>query len=150
MLTMILLGKRLLPDGTLPPALRDRLYIAVDAYARFQPDRILLSGGKTQPSVPFTEAEAMKKALIEQGIPEDLMIKEEGSHSTFENMRNVTCLLKELHADEVLLITSLDHMSRALMNPVAMLKQRLKKEQIRLTIYSTDRSGIDLKMSKYL
>ncbi|OFI06795.1 hypothetical protein CLOACE_07780 [Clostridium acetireducens DSM 10703] len=76
--------------------------------------KIILSGGKGKDE-KISESEAMKKFLIQKGIKEDRIIKEENSKNTFENFKYSKAILKNLGEEnkKVMVITSDFHMFRA-------------------------------------
>lgn len=78
--------------------------------------RVVVSGGKGHGEW-ITEAEAMQRYLVEQGIAKERIIKEEQSTSTMENFRYTRELLGQQSSYEpsepVLVITNDFHMFRA-------------------------------------
>ena len=87
---MIVLGCGLRNDGTPTPLLKGRIDNAL-AFAKRQKEHTgkelsyVCSGGQGEDEI-VSESEAIKRYLMEQGIPEDRIIKEEQSTSTYENM----------------------------------------------------------------
>ncbi len=87
---ILILGCWFRPDGSLPPLLRGRVDRAV-AFWRAQREAtgreacFIPSGGQG-PDEPMPEAEAMRRYLLAQGIPDRLILPEARSGSTFENM----------------------------------------------------------------
>ncbi|MCQ2485895.1 MAG: YdcF family protein [Clostridia bacterium] len=87
---IIILGCKIKDDGTLYPLIKGRVDKAIDFYkkqlektgkeAYFVP-----SGGKGSDEI-ISEAEAMKRYLIENGIPENRILAETKSTTTRENM----------------------------------------------------------------
>lgn len=95
---IIILGFSLTQDGLVKPILKSRLDEAISIYR--DADTFLVCG-KFPPSciVPMrcehtTEAEAMKKYLIDNGVSESAILKEEESATTFGNA--LFCYLKVL------------------------------------------------------
>ncbi|EHQ90582.1 YdcF family protein [Desulfosporosinus youngiae] len=78
--------------------------------------RVVVSGGKG-PGEWITEAEAMQRYLVEQGIAKERIIKEERATSTMENFRYSRELLGQQPgyepAEPVLVITNDFHMFRS-------------------------------------
>ena len=87
---IIILGCAIRKDGTPTPLLRGRVkrafdfeqkqYEATGKHAKFVP-----SGGQGSDEV-ISEAESMKRCLVELGAPEESIIKEDKSVNTFQNM----------------------------------------------------------------
>ena len=73
--------------------------------------RCIVSGGQGN-NEPWTEAEGMKSYLIQKGIAEERILKEEDSLKTNQNIRNSMKLIPE-HAS-VGIVTNNFHMFRAL------------------------------------
>ena len=75
------------------------LYQRLDAsleYIELNPNvKIVVSGGRG-PGETITEAEAMKRFLIKHGVAKELIIKEEKSTSTLENMKFTTEILERI------------------------------------------------------
>ena len=95
--------------------LRDRLDKAVQVYRRDPtPPKIIPSGGKGADE-QISEAEARKRYLIEQGIPEEDIILEDTSTTTLENLKNSKRILDGLEGRKyTALVTSNYHVYRAL------------------------------------
>lgn len=86
----IVLGNRVLPDGTPGEQLRARLQLALALYREKRVRRILVSGA-TWPG-GYDEASAMAKWLQEQGVsPVDLLLDRAG-HRTAATMANAAAL----------------------------------------------------------
>ena len=87
---MIILGCGLRDDGTPTPLLKGRIDCAL-AFANRQKEKtgrelsFVTSGGQGEDEI-VSESEAMKRYLMEQGIPESRIIKEDQSRNTYENM----------------------------------------------------------------
>ncbi len=100
-------------DSQPSPALRERLEIALDLYNKGQVQWIICSGGMGGDH-EISEAEGMKRYLVERGVsPKDLFL-EEKSTNTKENLHYSK---KHLHAkgiQNIYLVTHDYHMNRAL------------------------------------
>lgn len=88
---LIILGCGIKKDGTLFPLIRGR----VDRAIRFYKEQLeatgkeaifVPSGGKGSDEI-ISEGEAMKRYLLEQGIPEEKIMAETNSTTTLENMK---------------------------------------------------------------
>lgn len=96
---LIVLGCALRRDGTPTPLLRDRLDRAI-AFRREQLERtgrelVLLTSGGQGPDEVLSESEAMKRYLMEHGVPERSILKEDRSTSTLENMAFSKAMIDE-------------------------------------------------------
>lgn len=97
-----------------------RVPVAVKAYNSGRANKIILCGGALNkfPDGESTEAEHMRKRVLELGVPDKDIILENTSQSTVEN---ILCALVELQREiwlnkvkKVLLVTSTYHMRRSL------------------------------------
>jgi uncharacterized SAM-binding protein YcdF (DUF218 family) len=92
----------------------DRLWVAARLYKQGVAPRIIVSGGgflASNNGPATTEAEAMRRFLVELGVPDSAIVSEGKSDNTIENIRNV----RELVQDRtVALVTSGYHMPRAM------------------------------------
>ena len=106
----IILGAKV--NGITPSkSLRYRLDAAL-FYAQQYPNVILVLSGGQGPDEGISEAQAMFTYLSEKGIPENRMIVEDQSTSTYENLVNAQQLLPP-NVKEITLITSDYHIARA-------------------------------------
>ncbi|MCL2015100.1 MAG: YdcF family protein [Defluviitaleaceae bacterium] len=81
---VIVLGSGLVGEEV-STVLRSRLDAALEYHSRNPSALFIVSGGQGTGHV-ITEALAMSRYLIDNGVPEYLIIQEGNSHSTFENM----------------------------------------------------------------
>jgi uncharacterized SAM-binding protein YcdF (DUF218 family) len=92
----------------------DRVWYAARLYHQGLARRIIVSGGSllAQTGAPATtEAEAMRRFLIDLGVPPGAIESEGNSLNTLQNIRNVR---RMVGGDRVALVTSGYHMPRAL------------------------------------
>ena len=87
---LIILGCGLRKDGTPSPLLRGRIDRAL-AFAEKQKaqtgkELIFVASGGQGPDEPIPESAAMKRYLLEKGVPEERIIEEDRSTDTRENM----------------------------------------------------------------
>ena len=86
---------------------------AYDLYDRAGGCRIIVAGGIVDSSAAgMTIAEAMRDFLVALGVPQDDLVMESTSSTTFENVRNVCMLLREENQPRIFLVTSAFHMLR--------------------------------------
>ncbi|MFA1641949.1 YdcF family protein [Chryseomicrobium imtechense] len=109
----LVLGTRL--DGEEPSyALRERIDHAIWLYEHELVERIVFTGGLTEGGL-ISEAEASKLYALSVGIPEDVIVVEDRSLVTRENMLFTKELAEELSLGDFLLVSDPFHMKRALM-----------------------------------
>ncbi len=90
---VIVLGKGL--DGDkVPVNLAKRLDKAIEYHKKNPSALIVVSGGNVK-NENLTEAQAMHDYLLSKGIPQDIIIKEDKSTTTYENFVFSTEILKE-------------------------------------------------------
>ena len=92
----------------------DRVWYAARLYHRGLARRIIVSGGSllvTTSGPAATEAEAMRRFLVDLGVPSEAIVSEGTSMNTLQNIRNVRQMVGEAR---VALVTSAYHMPRAL------------------------------------
>ncbi len=94
--------------------LKLRLDTAVE-YNRKNPNAIIVVSGGQGKDETVTEAFAMEQYLIENGVPEDSIVKEETSVSTETNLINSKVILDEMFGEDytIALITNDFHIYRA-------------------------------------
>ncbi|REB05625.1 YdcF family protein [Sporosarcina sp. BI001-red] len=106
----VVLGAKV--NGTTPSlALRYRLESAL-SYAESHPNVTLVLSGGQGPDEGISEAQAMVNYLSAQGFPENRMLVEDQSTSTYENLVNTKKLLPQ-EVTGITLITSDYHLARA-------------------------------------
>jgi uncharacterized SAM-binding protein YcdF (DUF218 family) len=115
--TLVVLGGGVSPLGDSPAADRlgraslRRALEAVRLYHLMGGPEILVCGGPGNPFSPVAEAPVLREFLVGVGIPEEKIIVEAESRTTFENVQYVLAMpLKR----PLILVTSARHMSRAL------------------------------------
>lgn len=100
--------------GETPSAiLQDRLDKSV-GYLKNNPEVTAIVSGGLGRRAEISEAEVMKRFLVEQGIKAERIIKEDKATSTHENIKYTKEILTELNAEyEINLLTSDFHIYRA-------------------------------------
>ncbi|MCQ2567755.1 MAG: YdcF family protein [Mogibacterium sp.] len=112
---VIIHGAGLINGNKVSKLLADRLDKAIEIYRKDPTPPILIpSGGKGSDEV-LSEAEAMAAYLMEKGIPADMIIKEDKSTTTFENLENSKAIIESREGrKKTVLVTSNYHVYRAL------------------------------------
>ncbi|MDV8076012.1 YdcF family protein [Rhodococcus sp. IEGM 1370] len=109
---IVVLGLGLNGDGSTTPELVERLRSAVAAAERSPESPIIVTGGNPQSGV--TEAEAMQRWLVEEGIAADRIHTESTANSTVQNAQRATALAAEIGVDDLVLATTPSHLRRAI------------------------------------
>jgi Uncharacterized conserved protein len=106
------------PPWRLAPDLNDaadRVVYAAQLYHAGKAKQVLVSGGTLSwKGVQQSEASAMKALLVQLGVPASVIIEEDQSQSTYENMVNSRVLLSTHSVQSLLLVTSAAHMPRSM------------------------------------
>lgn len=108
---ILILGHRLEPDDSPSEDQVRRIDCAVEHWKQTNAPMIMPCGGLT-PGHQYTEAEVMRRLLMERGVPAEIIHLEDRSRITIENVRNAVALLGE--GKHVALVTSDYHVERAL------------------------------------
>ncbi|MEH7484284.1 ElyC/SanA/YdcF family protein [Neobacillus drentensis] len=109
---IVILGYALGEDATMKPPLIERLKAGLAIANKYPNSKIIVSGGV--PKQGITEADAMSKWLISQGVAKERIILENNSTDTVENGLFSTAILEKEKLKDVTLVTSASHMRRAL------------------------------------
>jgi len=100
---IVILGCWFRKDGSLPPLLRGRVDRAVAFWKRQKAETgreaVLIPSGGQGRDEPMPEAEAMRRYLIRQEIPADLILPEKESRNTYQNMAYSRKLIDQIKPD---------------------------------------------------
>lgn len=113
---IIVLGRGINDDGTLPPDPQSRVRKAVELYNNKLAPRIIMSGAwsfHSEHNPTISEATSMKKYAIELGVPEASVIEESESKDTIGNVyytkKNI-CIPQGFR--DIIVVASDEHMPR--------------------------------------
>jgi uncharacterized SAM-binding protein YcdF (DUF218 family) len=106
----VVLGAQVLPGGRASRTLEARVRHAARLYAEGKVDLLIPTGGLGEH--PPSEAEIMARILLEQGVPEDVMLLEDRARNTWDSARFVAKMARGLGVDEVLVVTDPLHCVR--------------------------------------
>src|SRR4051812_41765975 len=112
---IIVLGKGIREDGTLPEIAWQHVRMGVDLYSA-APAPIIMSGayGLFEQHPACTEASAMREFAMELGVPDERIIVEEESRDTIGNAWfTKTRIVARRNWRRLVLVTSDYHMARA-------------------------------------
>ena len=137
MLVAVILGNRLNDDGSITDIMESRLQAALKINTLFCPDFIIVSGGIANAEAGISEAQTMRDYLIAHSISADKIVLEDKSLSTKQNAEFSVPMCAKIGATEILLCTSLEHMSRGFLNPIKLFQKALSQyPHIKLSVFS--------------
>lgn len=90
---VVILGCALKKDGTPGTLLQNRLDKAVKVYRKDKTPPYLIPSGGRGPDEACSEADAMYFYLLRRGIPAEMIIEEDQSTNTYENLRNAKAIV---------------------------------------------------------
>jgi uncharacterized SAM-binding protein YcdF (DUF218 family) len=99
-------------DGRPSPQLAARLDHALDLWEDGVAPLLMVTGGN-QPGDRFTEAEAGLAYLVERGVPEAAILREDIGRTTYESLEAAADVLAAEGLDEVVLVTDPYHSLRS-------------------------------------
>ena len=116
---VVLGGGIQLPDEIRKHAVlgKSTMYRCLHAYSLYQtsPRPVLLSGGRVDAHrLGPTLAEAMRSFLLQLGVPQQHLILENKSRSTYENAVYSAAILRRRQLTKVVLVTDATHLDRSL------------------------------------
>ncbi|MBQ4194403.1 MAG: YdcF family protein, partial [Clostridia bacterium] len=101
-------------DGEVSPVFRERLSHAADLYRAGYAPKILLTGG-LDPRNTVTDAEAARRWMLAEGIPESDLLIEEKSRYTHENFIYAREIMEREGMKTALVVSDPLHMKRAML-----------------------------------
>ena len=109
---IIVLGAQVKPSGE--PSLQLQWRIDAAAKAWKERESLIVVCGARGANEPATEASVMRDELIKQGVQEDMILMDEKSFNTRQNIANAAKLLEGREVNHVLVVTSDYHLARAM------------------------------------
>ena len=94
---ILILGCQFRRDGTLTPLLRGRVDKAIEFWQKHRQAgkrALLVPSGGQGPDEVMAEAEAMRRYLVEHGVPEEAILPEDKSRNTYQNMEFSRALIE--------------------------------------------------------
>jgi uncharacterized SAM-binding protein YcdF (DUF218 family) len=112
---IIIHGAGLLGGDRVSKLLQDRIDKAIDVYLKDPTPTIMIPSGGKGGDETISEAEAMSRYMLDKGIPEYRIIKEDRSATTMENLENCKKIIDSMEGRKyTTLVTSNYHVYRAL------------------------------------
>lgn len=109
----IVLGAALWNDRP-SPGLRERLDLACKLFQNGAVDRLIVSGGLDGNGSKLTEAEGMKRYLVERGVPAESIVLEPEAKSTYENLLFSKRIMDRQGWAQAVIVTHVYHGARAI------------------------------------
>lgn len=139
MLISVTLGNRLNDDGSITDIMRKRLDLTKEFNKQYHPDVIICSGGLANPKAGYTEAQVMKRILVEEGLDKDKILEENDSMTTKENAIYSLKLIRSLANTEpitICVISSSEHFVHYSYKVTKYFTDVMQDESMRLMIYT--------------
>lgn len=109
---IVVLGAQVKADGSLSLQLQWRLDAAFEAWQK--EESLIVTCGAQGENEPAPEALVMRDYLMGLGVPEEMILTDESSFNTRQNIRHAAELLKGHDVQRVLIVTSDYHLPRAM------------------------------------
>lgn len=106
----VILGNKVNEDGSLSTRLKKRMETGAMLYKSGLVDKILVSGGLGKEG--FWEGDKMKEYLIENNIPDSVIIVDNGGNNTELTVRNFIYLHEKSRIKNVIVVSQYFHITR--------------------------------------
>jgi len=106
---LLILGANVFPDGTVSLMLHDRLTQGYELYKSGKARKIIVSGDHSRKD--YDEVHAMKKFLIEKGVPPQDVFMDHAGFSTYESVYRARDIFR---VKKVIIVTQRYHLPRAI------------------------------------
>ena len=131
----------------LSPVFRERINHALELYRSGKVRKIIFTGGQGNNNEP-SESSAARRYAVERGIPEEGILIEESSHTTYENLLYAKQVADAQHLKTVLIVSDPLHMKRAMVmardmgleaypSPTPTTRYQSVRSQLNLLAYET-------------
>ncbi|MFT3935047.1 MAG: YdcF family protein [Chitinophagaceae bacterium] len=109
----VVLGNKVLADGSLSSWLRGRVDRALLLYKEGRVKKIYVSGGKGNEETAFyPEGNAMKNYLVAHGVPEADVIADNDGQNTYLTAKDFLAWNKDKHYNSVIVVSQFYHITR--------------------------------------
>ena len=129
-------------DGTMSATMKKRLALCLEAYDKFNPDYIVVTGGMANAKAGISEAQAMYSYLTTMGINPGMIIKEDQSLSTNQNAIYTMAKLENFDFDNLIIVSTIEHFVNyqtvKYFNDAALANQKIKEKNINIMIYTNN------------
>jgi len=110
---IVILGSAVWPGGRPSPSLEARVRHGISLYRRGIASYLIFSGGVGR--WPPAEAEVMRRMALDEGIPEEAILLDVESRSTFQSIQKVRSMMRERGWSTAVIVSDPFHLWRALM-----------------------------------
>ena len=139
---MVILGNWMNNDGTISATMRQRLELALELYATFSFDYIVVTGGMANSQAGISEAQAMYDYLVSHGINKNIIIKEDQSMSTQQNATYTMTKLENIDFNNLIIVSTIEHFVNyqtiKFFNDAARNNTKIKNKGIHIMIYTNN------------
>ena len=108
---ILVLGARVRADGSLSHSLENRCRRALELYRQGMAAKLIVCGGQGG-NEPMSEAQAMRRYMLENGVRAADVLLEDKSRSTVENLANARAMMRAQGFETALVVTSDYHVQR--------------------------------------
>ena len=108
----VVLGNRVDADSSLSPVLQGRVDRALLLYRQGRVHKIMASGGKGKSEGKVLEGMAMKRYLVQKGVPPADVIEDNDGENTYLTAKDFRTLADSLHCSSVIVVSSFYHITR--------------------------------------
>lgn len=109
----VILGNKVNEDGTLSERLEKRLECGLNLYRKGRVKKILVSGGLGKEG--FYEGDKMKDYLINNKVPDSVIIVDNSGNNTVATVNNTLKLRDSLKFKSIIIVSQYFHLSRTKM-----------------------------------
>jgi vancomycin permeability regulator SanA len=106
----LILGSKVNKDGTLSERLEKRLETGIELYKKHRIQKIIVSGGLGKEG--FYEGDKMKEFLVENGIPDSLIIIDNFGNNTKLSVVNTLKLRDSVQFKSLIVVSQYFHVTR--------------------------------------
>jgi vancomycin permeability regulator SanA len=111
----IILGNTVYPDGSLSPWLKGRVDAALKLYREGRVKKVFASGGiaMSKDEDGYPEGDAMKKYLVEHGVPENDVIADNDGRNTYLTAKDFIAWNQQYHYTSAIIVSQFYHITRS-------------------------------------
>lgn len=109
----VVLGSKVMPDGTPSPRLKARLDRGIELYRDNRVAFVLVSGGTGKEG--FSEGLVMRDYVVAQGVPQDRVIMDEFGNTTRATAENAARMMQERGLTTAIAVSQYFHITRTRM-----------------------------------